>query len=93
MSLLGLEQTPEEAARQAAAAKLANTVFIASLVSILFCCLGGIIASMIAHQAKQEAEMGNVDSARRKTNVAIGFMIASFLIGGSATLGRLTHMP
>lgn len=92
MPLLGLEQTPEDAARQAAAAKRANAIFIASLISILFCCLGGLIASMVAYRAKNDAEAGNIESAERQINVAIGFMIASFVIGGLGTLGKLAQM-
>jgi flagellar basal body-associated protein FliL len=92
MSLLGIDQTPEDAARQAAAAKRSNAIFIASLISILFCCLGGIIASIIAHGARTDAEAGNIDSAERKTNIAMGLMIASFVIGVSSVLGRLSQM-
>ena len=92
MSLLGIDQTPEDAARQAAVAKRANAIFIASLISILFCCLGGIIASIIAHRSKNDAEVGNVDSAERQTNIALGFMIASFVIGGLGALGRLGNL-
>ena len=92
MSYLGIEPTPEEAARQLPAENKANTIFILSLVSILFCCLGGIIASVIANQAKSEAGAGNLESAERKTNIALGLMIASFVIGGLSVLGQISKI-
>jgi|KBSSwiStaDraftv2_1062776.scaffolds.fasta_scaffold1178142_2 hypothetical protein len=92
MPILGLEQTPEDAARQAAVLKKANTIFILSLVSILFCCAGGIAASIVSNRAKNDAAIGNIASAESQINLATGLMIASFVIGGLATLGRFTQM-
>lgn len=55
MSLLGFEPTPEDAVRQMAVQSKANTIFIFSLVSILFCCIGGIAASIVASRANDAA--------------------------------------
>ncbi len=63
MSMLGIDQTPEDAARQLAVARKANTIFILSLISILFCCVGGIAASIVANRARNAADVGNVSSA------------------------------
>jgi hypothetical protein len=90
MSLLGIDQTPEEAARQAAIQSKANTIFILSLISILFCCIGGIAASIVANRAKNDAAVGNLSSAESQINTAMILMILSFVIGGASTLGRLT---
>lgn len=81
MSLLGIDQTPEDAARQAAIASKANTIFILSLISILFCCIGGIAASIVASRAKNDAAIGNLDSAESQINIAMILMILSFVIG------------
>ena len=90
MAMLGIEQTPEEAARQVAIQKKANTIFILSLVSILFCCAGGIAASIVAHRAKNDAAAGNLASAESQINTAMILMIVSFVIGGLGTVARLT---
>ena len=90
MPMLGLDQTPEDADRNAAIAKRANAIFIASLFSILFCCIGGVLASVMAHRAKQEADAGNFESAERGTNIAMVVMIASFVLGGLAAAGQLS---
>mgnify|MGYP001445108594 FL=1 len=92
MPFLGLEQTPEENARQAAVAKRANTIFIASLISILFCCVGGIAASIVASRARNDAAAGDVDAAERQLNIATGLMIASFVLGAMSFVGQLTRM-
>jgi hypothetical protein len=89
MSLLGIDKTPEEQAEIARVEKLANSIFIASIISILFCCLGGAVATYFAHQAKQDAASGEVDLAKRNINIAIGLMIASFVIGTLSILGRI----
>ena len=88
MPLLGIDQTPEEAARQAALMKKANNIFIASLFSILFCCIGGIIASIIANRAKNDAASGNLESAESQINTAMIFMIISFAVGVMSTIGQ-----
>lgn len=90
MPLLGLDQTPAEAARQDAVSKRANTIFIASLVSILFCCVGGIAASIVANRARNDVAAGDTDAAERQLNIATGLMIASFVLGVLSIIGRLT---
>ena len=81
MSLLGLDQTPEETEKTAAILKQANIVFILSLISILFCCLGGIIASIMANRAKDDAAAGNLASAQRNLNIAMIWMVLTYVIG------------
>ena len=89
MSLLGIDHTPQDAERQAALARRANTIFILSLVSVLFCCIGGIIASIIAHRAKNDIDAGNLDGGEGGINRAMVIMIISFVIGVLSILGRI----
>lgn len=89
MSLLGIDQTPEDAARQVAIQKKANTIFILSLVSILFCCIGGIAASIVANRAKNDADAGNLTSAESQINTAMILMILSFVLGAGSIMSRL----
>jgi len=92
MSLLGIDQTPEDAARQAAIQNKANTIFILSLVSILFCCIGGIAAAIVANRAKTDAAAGNLASAESQINTAMILMIVSFVLGAGSILSRLTSV-
>ncbi|MEO8650273.1 MAG: CD225/dispanin family protein [Acidobacteriota bacterium] len=89
MSLLGIDNTPEDAVRQAAVQSKANTIFILSLVSILFCCIGGIAASIVANRAKNDAAAGNLSSAESQISTAMVLMILSFVLGGLGTVARL----
>lgn len=89
MPLLGIDQTPEDAARQAAISSKANTIFILSLISILFCCAGGIAASIVANRAKNDAAAGNLESAESQINTAMIIMIISFVLGGAGIIGRI----
>ena len=89
MSLLGIDQTPEDSARQLAISRKANTIFILSLVSILFCCVGGIAASIVANRAKNDADVGNLASAESQINTAMILMIISFVVGAMGIVGRL----
>jgi uncharacterized membrane protein len=88
--MLGIEDSPEQLAEQYRVEKKANNIFIASLISLLFCCIGGIIATYFANQAKNDAALGNIDSANRNINLATGWMIASFVIGILVTLGKIS---
>jgi Na+-driven multidrug efflux pump len=92
MAILGIDSTPEDQARRAAIESKANGIFIASLISILFCCLGGIIASILAHRAKYDAAIGNLDSAERRINMALIFMILSYIVGCGSIVRQLTQM-
>lgn len=83
------EANAANAARQLALEKRANGIFIASLISILFCCLGGLISSYIAYGAKNDAAAGDLDLAERRINIATGLMIAAYILGILAFLGRL----
>ena len=89
MSILGIDKTPEEQAEIARLESQANAIFIASIISILFCCLGGAIATYFAHQAKQDIATDNIDGAKRHVNIAIGLMIVAYIIGILSILGRL----
>ncbi|HTH51158.1 MAG TPA: CD225/dispanin family protein [Pyrinomonadaceae bacterium] len=89
MPLLGIDQTPQDAARAAAVAKKANLIFILSLVSILFCCIGGIAASIVANRARNDAAVGNIESAESQINTAMILMIISFVVGIGGTLTRI----
>ncbi len=89
MSLLGIDQTPADAEHQAAVIKKANTIFILSLISILFCCVGGIAASIVANRAKNDAIAGNLVSAESQINTAMILMILSFILGAGSVFGRL----
>lgn len=95
MSLFELESTPEEiaakAARQTAVTKKTDLVIALSAVSILFCCLGGIVATYIAYNAKQDALAGDLDAAERRVSIATGLMIAAYVVGVMAFLGNLTN--
>jgi hypothetical protein len=92
MPILNMDQSPEDAARQVAVLNRANAVFIASIISVLFCCVGGIIAAIIANQAKTEAANGDIHRAESKTTLAMVLMIISYAIGILATIGRIAQM-
>ncbi len=92
MAILGIESTPEDQARQAAIESKANGIFIASLISIIFCCVGGIIASILANRARNDAAIGNLDSAESSINMAFIFMILSYVLGGGSIVSQLTQM-
>ena len=92
MSQLGLDQSPEESAKQAAIAKRANIVMIVSAISILFCCVGGIVATYLAGKAKQDADVGELQAAETKTTIAIVLMAISYFVGFSAIVGQLKQL-
>lgn len=95
MSFLDLEertaeQATAEAAELAAVSKQANTILVISAISILFCCLGGCVATYMAYKAKQDANAGNVAAAQRGVKFAIGWMVATYVIGILGIIGRLS---
>lgn len=89
MSILDLDKTPEEFAEQKAIRNQADTILSASAISILFCCLGGIVATYFAYQGKQEANAGNIESAKHNIKIAKWCMIGAFIIGVLAILGKI----
>lgn len=89
---LGLDQLPEDAAKQAQALKTANVIMIISAVSILFCCVGGILATWFASQAKQDADAGDLKAASTKTIIAAVLMGLSFLSGLGALTSQLSQI-
>jgi hypothetical protein len=89
MPLLDIEQSPETLAAREAAAKRANVIFWLSCVSVLFCCIGGIIAAFVANRAQKDVDTGDLDSARKKTNIAMILMILSFVGGLIALVARV----
>ncbi len=84
------EQAASEAAELAAVSKQANTILVISVISILFCCLGGAVATYMANRAKQEADAGNLAAAQRGVKRATGWMIATYIIGILGIIGRLS---
>lgn len=95
MPFLDLEEkAPElaaaEAAELAAVSNKANTILVISAISILFCCLGGCIATYMAYKAKQDADAGNIAAAQRGVNFATGWMIATYVIGILGIIGKLS---
>ncbi len=89
MSALNLDKERPSSDEERSVRKSADTIFILSLVSLLFCCWGGIVASIYGYRAKQSADVGDLDEARRNMGIAKGWMIASFIIGILLFLGRL----
>lgn len=77
------EKTSEQLARQA------NNIMIGSAISILFCCLGGVVATYIAHNAKYDALAGDFDAAKKRIGWATALMIATYLLGIMAFIGNL----
>lgn len=92
MAILGIDNTPEDEVRKAAIEKKAMGIFIASLISILFCCLGGVIASILANRARNDAAIGNLDGAESNISLALIFMILSYVLGGGSVLSQLTQL-
>jgi hypothetical protein len=89
MSTLGLDRSETEATELEAIGKKANNIFIASIISVLFCCLGGCLATYFSYQAKQDADAGNLHEAQRKLNIATGWMIATYVLGVLSILGKI----
>lgn len=79
-------------AEEKALASQISTLFIFSLISLLFCCIGGIIATYYANHAKQDMDIGNIEGARHNFNVALGWTIATYVLGGLSIVGKLSQM-
>ena len=103
MSFLGLDdkergtsgensQTPEvQTAEEKAVIQQADNMFIFSVISVLFCCIGGLIASYFAYHGKQDAKAGNVLGARHNIRLAKGWMILTYIIGVLGIIGKLSE--
>ena len=96
MSFLDLEEKSTEqasaaAAEQAAVSRHANIILVVSVISILFCCLGGAVATYIAYKAKQDAKEGNIAAAQRGVKIATWLMIATFVVGILVIIGRISR--
>lgn len=96
MSFLNLEDKPPEqvttdAAELAAVTKQANVILAFSAISILFCCLGGIISTYFAYQGSQDANAGNILGAQHSLKIAKGWMIATYIIGILGIIGTLSE--
>ena len=93
--MLNLKESPEKAAadsaQQIAVANRADLIFIVRVISILFCCVGGLVATYIAYKAKQDAAAGDIASAKRRIRFATGSMIISFVIGILGLIGKLSE--
>ncbi|MFN0280167.1 MAG: CD225/dispanin family protein [Pyrinomonadaceae bacterium] len=93
MSFLGLEHNkdnPQSIADIRALAKSANLILIFSAISILFCCLGGILATYFAYQAQQDVNAGNDMAAKHNLKIATGWMIATYILGILGIIGKLS---
>ncbi len=84
------EQAASEATELAAVSKQANTILVISAISILFCCLGGAVATYMAYRAKQVADAGNLAAAQRGVKFATAWMIATYIIGIFGIIVRLS---
>lgn len=103
MSFLGLDdkersrgpgnsQTPEmQSAEERAVLQQAENIFVLSVISVFFCCIGGIIASYYAYQGKQDAKAGDITGAQNNIKMAKGWMIATFIIGILGIIGKLSE--
>lgn len=103
MSFLGLDdkergtgagnsQTHEvQTTEEKAVIQQADNIFVLSVISVLFCCIGGLIASFFAYQGKQDANAGNVLGAQHNIRLAKGWMIATFIIGILVIIGKLSE--
>jgi hypothetical protein len=83
------EPTPEKITTDQKLAKSANTVFLLSLISILFCCIGGIISSIFAYQATKAIEVGDTAEGASKMQTAKTIMILSYIVGFLSFMGKL----
>lgn len=67
-----------------------NTWFILSIISIFFgCCLGGIIATVLTHGAKQAFAAGNYMEAQSKLGTAKIVVIIGFVLGALGLIGNI----
>lgn len=88
----GLTTAPEEIrAEQFAVSKQADAILALSVISMLFCCIGGIISTYFAYQGKQDAKAGNILGAEHSLKIAKGWMIATFIIGILGIIGKLSE--
>jgi len=88
-SLFGITADPEEAKKLDEIQSKASTVFVFSLISVCFCTIPGIVASVYANKAKKAANGGNLLEAENAYNTAIFWMAFSFIVGGLILFGRL----
>ena len=89
MPMFDLERDDEHLAQHAALAKRANTIFIASLISILFCCIGGILGAVVTKSAQKDMDAGNLAGAQSKLTFATIIMVLSYVLGIVALFIRL----
>ncbi len=67
-----------------------NTWFIVSIVSIFFgCCIGGIIATVMANGAKDAFAAGDYMGAQSKLGTVKIIVIISFVFGGLSLLANI----
>jgi hypothetical protein len=67
-----------------------NTWFILSITSIFFgCCLGGILATVLTHGAKQAFAAGNYMEAQSKLGTAKIVVIIGFVLGALGLVGNI----
>ena len=69
--------------------KKADTTLLLCAISLLFCCLGGLLGTYVAYRAKQDADAGNLAAAERGIKRATVYMIISYVFGGLAIFVRM----
>lgn len=89
--MLRLDKTPLELAEIARIEKRANSVYVASIISIFFCCLGGGIATYFAYQAKQDISVDNLDQAKRNVNIAMVIMVIIYAVSLSGIVAEIVN--
>ena len=69
--------------------KKADTTLLLCAISLLFCCIGGLLGTYVAYRAKQDANAGNLAAAERGIKRATVYMVISYVLGGLAMFGRI----
>ena len=76
----GISQIPEvQTAEERTVIQQADNIFALSVISVFFCCIGGLIASYYAYQGKQDAKAGDLSAAQNNIKMAKGWMILTFI--------------
>jgi len=69
--------------------KRVSTALVLGLVSLLFCCIGGIVSTVLAANAQSALKRGDYLAAEDGSQKARAWAIASFIIGGIGWIGRV----
>lgn len=69
--------------------KRVTTTLILSIVSLLFCCIGGIFAIIYANQAQTALRRGDVVAVERSIKNANGWLWVNFIVGALVWIFRI----